>query len=66
MTNEKNRHLLDLNAREIGLLVPLLALMLYMGAYPRPFLDRSRLSIEQVRARVVAPESQGTFHAEAR
>ncbi len=66
VTNAHNRRLPDLNAREIGLLLPLLALMLYMGAYPRPFLSRSRNSVEQVRARVVAPSSQGTFHADAR
>ncbi|MDT7808249.1 MAG: NADH-quinone oxidoreductase subunit [Acidobacteriota bacterium] len=66
VTKPENRGLRDLNWREIGLLAPLLALMLYMGAYPRPFLARSRASIEQVRARVVAGESQGVFHAEAR
>ncbi|HZB45655.1 MAG TPA: NADH-quinone oxidoreductase subunit M [Pyrinomonadaceae bacterium] len=66
VTNAHNRRLPDLNAREIGLLLPLLALMLYMGAYPRPFLSRSRNSVEQVRSRVVAPSSQGTFHADAR
>jgi NADH-quinone oxidoreductase subunit M len=66
VTNPHNRRLPDLNWREIGLLLPLLALMLYMGAYPRPFLSRSRNSVEQVRARVVAPSTQGTFHADAR
>jgi NADH-quinone oxidoreductase subunit M len=66
VTNAHNRRLPDLNAREIGLLLPLLALMLYMGAYPRPFLSRSRNSVEQVRSRVVAPATQGTFHADAR
>jgi NADH-quinone oxidoreductase subunit M len=66
VTNPANRRLADLNWREIGLLTPLLVLMLYMGAYPRPFLARSRLSVESVRARVVAGESQGAFHAEAR
>jgi NADH-quinone oxidoreductase subunit M len=66
VTRPENRRLADLNWREIGLLSPLLALMLYMGAYPRPFLARSRASIEQVRARVVASETQGVFHAEAR
>jgi NADH-quinone oxidoreductase subunit M len=65
VTNDKNRRLADLNWREVGLLLPLLALMLYMGAYPRPFLQRSRASIEQVRARVVAGETQGTFTAAA-
>jgi NADH:ubiquinone oxidoreductase subunit 4 (subunit M) len=55
-----------LNWREIGLLTPLLILMLYMGAYPRPFLARARASVEAVRARVVSGGSQGDFHAEAR
>jgi NADH-quinone oxidoreductase subunit M len=65
VTKPENRRLADLNWREIGLLVPLLALMLYMGAYPRPFLERSRASVEQVRTRVLGGESQGVFHAEA-
>ncbi|MGB8510470.1 MAG: NADH-quinone oxidoreductase subunit M [Pyrinomonadaceae bacterium] len=63
ITNEKNRRLTDLNAREIGLLLPLLALMVYMGAYPRPFLNRARLSIDELRTRIVAPETQNTFEA---
>jgi NADH-quinone oxidoreductase subunit M len=66
VTHAENRRLRDLNWREIGLLTPLLVLMLYMGAYPRPFLARSRASVEAVRARVVAGETQGGFHAEAR
>ncbi|HEX3558635.1 MAG TPA: NADH-quinone oxidoreductase subunit M [Pyrinomonadaceae bacterium] len=65
VTNEKNRRLADLSWREIGLLLPLLALMVFMGAYPRPFLERSRASIEQVRARVVEGEAQGVFPAVA-
>ncbi|MCA1628233.1 MAG: NADH-quinone oxidoreductase subunit M [Acidobacteria bacterium] len=66
VTSEKNARLADLRWREIGLLVPLLVLMIYMGAYPRPFLNRSRASVEQVRARVTTPESGGTFTAESR
>ena len=65
VTNPANRRLADLNWREIGLLTPLLVLMLYMGAYPRPFLARARASVEAVRARVVSGGSQGDFHAEA-
>jgi NADH-quinone oxidoreductase subunit M len=61
LDNEKNARLTDLGAREIGLLVPLLLLMLYMGAYPSPFLSRSRASVEQIRARLVAPQTQGTL-----
>ena len=66
VTNPENRRLSDLNWREIGLLAPLLVLMVYMGVYPRPFLARSRASVESVRARVVSAGSQGVFHADAR
>src|SRR4029078_9271173 len=45
-TSEVNARLSDLNAREIGLLLPLLGLMLFMGIYPQTFLSRSRASIE--------------------
>ncbi|HMF55746.1 MAG TPA: NADH-quinone oxidoreductase subunit M [Pyrinomonadaceae bacterium] len=64
LKNEKNARLSDLNAREIGLLVPLLILMLLMGVYPRPFLDLSRASVETVRSRVFQPESGGSFSVE--
>ncbi|MEO6390705.1 MAG: NADH-quinone oxidoreductase subunit M, partial [Pyrinomonadaceae bacterium] len=57
ITNPKNRHLPDLNAREVGLLIPLLVLMLVMGVYPRPFLDRAKSSINVVRNLVVKPET---------
>ncbi len=61
LTNPENENLSDLNAREIGLLVPLLALMLFMGVYPRPFLDRSKGSVEEIRARVAAAPTGGSF-----
>jgi NADH-quinone oxidoreductase subunit M len=60
ITKPENAALSDLNAREVGLLVPLLVLMLFMGVYPRPFLDRSKGAIEEIRARVAAPTG-GTF-----
>ena len=44
-TSEANAKLLDLNAREVALVLPLLALMLLMGVYPAPFLNRSRASV---------------------
>src|SRR6185295_17263866 len=61
ITNPDNAALKDLNAREVGLLVPLLILMLFMGVYPRVFLDRSQASIDQVRTRVAAPLTGGSF-----
>lgn len=58
--NPKNAQLGDLNAREIGLLLPLLVLMFFMGVYPQPFLDRARGSIQAVRERVVG-QAGGDF-----
>ncbi len=52
ITNEKNRHLTDLNWREIGLMAPLLFLMVFMGVYPAPFLERSKASIVAVEKRL--------------
>lgn len=52
ITNEKNRSLSDLSWREIGLIAPLLFLMVYMGVYPRPFLDRSEESVRAIQERV--------------
>jgi NADH-quinone oxidoreductase subunit M len=53
VTNPKNKVLSDLSWREIGLLAPLLALMVYMGVYPRPFLEASRESVVAIQERVV-------------
>lgn len=52
VTNEKNRGLADLSYREIGLMVPLLILMVYMGVYPKPFLERSRESVVAIQEMV--------------
>jgi NADH-quinone oxidoreductase subunit M len=54
-TSEVNARLSDLNAREVGLLLPLLGLMLFMGVYPQTFLNRSRASIEAMRQVVSGP-----------
>lgn len=53
LTNEKNKKLLDLSWREIGLMVPLLFLMVFMGVYPRPFLDAARDSVNTIQKRVM-------------
>ena len=36
----ENAHLTDLNWREIGLLVPVIAAILWLGIYPKPVLER--------------------------
>jgi NADH-quinone oxidoreductase subunit M len=61
VTNPENAKLSDLNSREIGLLIPLLVLMVFMGVYPQVFLDRSKASVEEVRNRVASPPAGGSF-----
>jgi NADH-quinone oxidoreductase subunit M len=61
VTNPENAKLRDLNRREIGLLIPLLLLMLFMGVYPNVFLERSKGSVEEVRSRLAAPRTGGSF-----
>jgi NADH-quinone oxidoreductase subunit M len=56
-TSEANASLPDLNAREVALVLPLVALMLFMGVYPGPFLNRSRASIEAARRFVINPRA---------
>jgi NADH-quinone oxidoreductase subunit M len=66
LKNSENARLSDLNAREIGLLVPLLLLMLLMGVYPRPFLARARESVAAVQKRAAAPQTSGAYTVEAK
>jgi len=63
ITNPENAGLPDLNKREIGLLIPLLVLMLFMGVYPRVFLDRSKPSVEVIR-RVLSSPAGGSYTTE--
>ena len=63
ITNPENAKLKDLNSREVGLLIPLLVLMLFMGVYPRVFLDRSQASVAAIRARVTQTDAGGSYTA---
>src|SRR2546421_1795858 len=58
-TSETNAKLSDLNLREFVLVAPLLALMLFMGVYPAPFLNRSRASVAATQ-QVVSPAAVKT------
>jgi NADH-quinone oxidoreductase subunit M len=53
LTQPENEQLTDLSARELAVLVPLLACILWVGIYPKPFLERmepsARALIEQLR-----------------
>ncbi|HEV2834442.1 MAG TPA: NADH-quinone oxidoreductase subunit M [Pyrinomonadaceae bacterium] len=63
VTNPENAKLKDLNSREVGLLLPLMLLMLFMGVYPRVFLDRSQASVAVIRERVNKTPAGGSFTA---
>jgi len=65
ITHEKNRSLADLNWREIGLMIPLLALMVYMGVFPKPFLKRSEMAIRALQERVMGQAGGVIDHAGA-
>ncbi|HEY0729285.1 MAG TPA: NADH-quinone oxidoreductase subunit M, partial [Pyrinomonadaceae bacterium] len=65
VTNPENAKLTDLNTRELGLLLPLLFLMLFMGVYPRVFLDRTLPSVAAIRERVIRSEAGGEFTTSA-
>ncbi|MDQ3801481.1 MAG: NADH-quinone oxidoreductase subunit M [Acidobacteriota bacterium] len=61
ITNPQNRGLRDLSAREIGLIAPLVFLMVFMGVYPAPFLNRSKDSVVAIQQRVSGQEKGGTI-----
>src|SRR5213594_77435 len=55
LTHLENAALRDLSAREIAVLVPVLALCFVMGLYPAPFFRRMEPSINKMLARLRAP-----------
>jgi NADH-quinone oxidoreductase subunit M len=48
VTSEENRNLPDLRPREIAALAPLVALIVAIGVYPKPFLDRIEPTAEKI------------------
>jgi NADH-quinone oxidoreductase subunit M len=52
VTHEENEHLLDLDAREIATLVPLVVLCFWIGLYPKPFLEFLHAPVARIAARV--------------
>jgi NADH-quinone oxidoreductase subunit M len=66
ITNPENEHLHDLDARELGVLVPLVVLCFWIGLYPKPFLDYLHKPMGQL-ADTVQPGrfTPGVAHAQA-
>ncbi|MEE3106615.1 MAG: NADH-quinone oxidoreductase subunit M, partial [Pseudomonadota bacterium] len=48
LDKENLKNILDLSPREIAIFAPLIALVLWMGIYPTPFLDAMAASVEQL------------------
>ena len=46
--HEDLRNILDLDSREIAIFVPLIAVVMWMGIYPEPFLDVLHVSVEHL------------------
>ncbi|MDD2899364.1 MAG: NADH-quinone oxidoreductase subunit M [Desulfuromonadaceae bacterium] len=61
LDNPKNQKLLDLNAREIAIMLPLLVMIFFMGLYPKPIIDKMDPAIKklvtQVRVTTVNAQS---------
>jgi NADH-quinone oxidoreductase subunit M len=62
VTNEKNRTLPDLTPREWALMVPTIALCVFMGVYPKAFTDPMERSINKVIDRVHSREAAVVAH----
>lgn len=48
VTNEKNRNLPDVNARELVALIPLVIITIWLGIYPKPLLTPINNSVESI------------------
>ncbi|UCC85171.1 MAG: NADH-quinone oxidoreductase subunit M [Gemmatimonadota bacterium] len=53
LTIEENRKLFDLSRLELAVIVPLLIMIVLMGVYPKPFMDRVAASAEALSERVI-------------
>ncbi|MBI4179428.1 NADH-quinone oxidoreductase subunit M [bacterium] len=56
--NDRNRHLADLTTRERCAILPLMALMVWMGVYPEPILSHLRPTLESLKVFVTIKSVQ--------
>ncbi|MFQ5892749.1 MAG: NADH-quinone oxidoreductase subunit M [Nitrospinota bacterium] len=52
VVHEENRHLKDLNARELGIIIPIVVLYVVIGLFPTPFLSRMEPSVSHLLAQM--------------
>jgi NADH-quinone oxidoreductase subunit M len=48
LDKEENKVLRDLSRREMVVLAPLVAVMIWMGVYPKPFLERMETTVVEL------------------
>jgi len=64
ITNEENKHLKDLNGRELAVLIPMIVAVFVMGIYPNFFFSKLNPSIEKFVSRVTEQSSKGSAFAQ--
>jgi len=52
LSRPENQSLKDMETREIVMLVPIIALIFFMGIYPQPFLSRMKPAVELIVRRI--------------
>ena len=52
VTNPDNEGLRDLNGRELAMILPIAVLIVFLGIYPKPALDRIQPSVDQILDRI--------------
>jgi NADH-quinone oxidoreductase subunit M len=57
---EENKHVPDVSLREGLALIPLVAAIVLIGVWPKPFLDRMEPALQRVRARVTQSQTTTT------
>ena len=60
LSKPENEHITDLNWREIGLLVPLILAIVWMGVYPKPVLDKTETAARRLVTYVEAASTHTT------
>ncbi|MBM4193598.1 MAG: NADH-quinone oxidoreductase subunit M [Gemmatimonadetes bacterium] len=66
LSKPENQALKDLNARELGLLVPFIAGILWLGLYPKPVLERTQAAANRVIERVHGMGADGSVAGQGR
>jgi NADH-quinone oxidoreductase subunit M len=63
ITKDENRNLKDMTGREFAYLLPIILFIVWIGVYPKPFLDKMDASVQHLLEVVNHPESMRT-HAQ--